>query len=195
MLGLDLNEEQLIDSMRKADEPTRTAVYRLASAVLAGEQSPTQKVISFPQNASKLDHVKQERRRGERRKPVEGDAAAGAPISAVSEDDLTIRVPSKYDGDNYFIVRARGDSMINAGIQSGDYCVFQADAFRDPGKVMYVQLESDTDVPECLIKRVYPHCEQIELRSANPKYVPMFFPAEQVSLNGVLVAVIPAGDQ
>lgn len=125
---------------------------------------------------------------GEKR--VEGSAAAGTPITTIDEDDATVLVPAKYLDENYFIIRAQGDSMIDAGINSGDFCVFQKDAYRDAGLIMYVQVDGATDLPDGAIKRVFFHGNQVELRSANPAYEPMFYYANEVSLNGVLADVI-----
>ena len=123
-------------------------------------------------------------------KRVEGDAAAGPPITAVPEDDLVASVPVKYMSSNYFIVRARGDSMINADIADGDFCVFQKDGHLDEGRIMLVQVEGTDDEPDVTIKRVFFRGKQIELRSENPAYPPMFYPAETVSLMGILVTTV-----
>lgn len=135
-------------------------------------------------------------------KHVEGRAAAGRPITAAPEHDRTVLVSDKFEDDRYFIVQAVGDSMIDAGINDGDYCVFDRDAYRDEGDIMLVQIDGCTDQPDDSIKRVYIHegedpdgnDTQVELRSDNPKYDPMFFPARDVRLSGVLVGITSKDD-
>jgi hypothetical protein len=123
-------------------------------------------------------------------KRVEGEAAAGAPIAAVPQDDMTVSVPEKYLDERYFIVRARGNSMIDAGIRSGSCCVFARDAYVDSGVIALVQVEGPTDQPEGTIKRVYFSGDRVELRPENPEYQSMFYPADAVRVSGVLVKVL-----
>lgn len=196
---LDQQESELVDKLRLADETSRAAVFRMANAVLQDQETTHVDNVPFYVNDVKPHHLQSiKQRRGDREyleKKVEGSAAAGIPIATIPEDDLTISVPAKYTGDNYFIVCAQGDSMIGAGIDSGDFCVFQRDAYRDEGAVMYVQVDGSTDLPEGAIKRVFFHGDQTELRSMNLAHAPLFYPSEEVSLNGVLVAVIPPKGQ
>lgn len=124
------------------------------------------------------------------KKRVEGEAAAGTPITAVPEQDISVLVPEKYLSERYFVVRAQGDSMIDAGIPSGSYCVFTRDVTVDNGSIVLAQIEGPTDQPEDTIKRIFLHGKQIELRSENPVYEPMFFPAEAVQVSGLFVAVL-----
>ena len=121
---------------------------------------------------------------------MEGEAAAGAPIAAVPQDDMTVSVPEKYLDERYFIVRARGNSMIDAGIFSGSCCVFARDAYVDSGAIALVQVEGPTDQPEGTIKRVYFSGDQVELRPENPEFQSMFYPADAVRVSGVLVKVL-----
>jgi repressor LexA len=122
---------------------------------------------------------------------VEGRAAAGPPITAVPEDERRILVPVKYTGEQFFIVQAEGDSMTGV-IGDGDYGVFNKRGSFDNGRIALVQVDGPTDQPDATIKRVYRRPGgKVELRSENPKYPPMFYPAEEVVLMGELVAVLP----
>ncbi|MEG0146321.1 MAG: S24 family peptidase [Clostridia bacterium] len=198
-LELEQQEVDLIKELRKAPALIRENVYKMAAAVLT---SPP--IHAIPANVRpflppKDEPVNHATPRAKPTKPkrymkrVEGNAAAGIPITAVPEDDLHISVPAKYLDDRYFIVRAVGDSMIGANIDSGDYCVFDRDAYRDEGRIMLVQVDA-LDQPEDTIKRVYFDGAQIELRSANLAYDPMFFPADEVQITGVLVDVLAPDD-
>ncbi len=127
-------------------------------------------------------------------KGVEGRAAAGPPITAVPEDERRILVPVKYTGEQYFIVQAEGDSMLGI-LNDGDYCVFNKRGVFDSGHIALVQVDGPTDQPDATIKRVYRRPgNKVELRSENPKYLPMLYPAEEVVLMGELVAVLPQNE-
>lgn len=196
---LDVSEQELIDGIRAADPTIRGSIYKMAAAVLTSPPIHATPANVRPFLPPKDEPVNHATPRAKPTKPkrymkrVEGNAAAGIPITAVPEDDLHISVPAKYLDDRYFIVRAVGDSMIGANIDSGDYCVFDRDAYRDEGRIMLVQVDA-LDQPEDTIKRVYFDGAQIELRSANLAYDPMFFPADEVQITGVLVDVLAPDD-
>jgi SOS-response transcriptional repressor LexA len=124
-------------------------------------------------------------------KGVEGRAAAGPPIAAVPEDERRILVPVKFTGEQYFIVQAEGDSMTGV-VSDGDYCVFNKRGVFDNGRIVLAQVDGATDQPDATIKRIYRRPgSKVELRSENPKYPPMLYPAEEVVLMGELIAVLP----
>lgn len=112
------------------------------------------------------------------------------PIAAVPEEDSFIAVPKKYLDERYFIVRARGESMEDT-IPNGAFCVFRRDAYVDDGVIALVQIDGATDQSDDAIKRVYRKGKQVELRSDNPAFAPMFYPADTVRVTGVLVDLLP----
>lgn len=126
--------------------------------------------------------------------PVSGRAAAGLPISAVPEHERTVAVSDKYANPNYFVVQAEGDSMIDAGINDGDFVVFQKDAHMDDGCIVLAAIEGATDMPDYTIKRLYRRKDSVALHSANPKYPPMIYLARDVQLAGRFVAIASAAE-
>lgn len=190
---LDSEEAILIDGLRQSDENTRNMVMKMASAALSlPAQEEATHINPNPFSSPKDEKISHMPDSDQCYKFVEGKAAAGLPISTIPDMETRISVPAKYLSDKYFIVQAQGDSMIGAGINSGDYCVFQRDAYTDSGLIMYVQVEGSADVPDGTIKRVYRRGDLVELRSENPAYEPFSFPASYVQLNGVLVYTIAA---
>lgn len=186
---LDSEESKLIQALRRADPPVRTMIYKMMDAVLVDHvHTPKLPSASFlAQNDGSGSHKK---RRVKGLKHVEGNAAAGKPITAVKDNERFVSVPTKYLSDRFFIVCAQGDSMIDVGINDGDFCIFQKDAYLDEGKIVLAQIDGMSDEPDVTIKRVFFHDEQIELRSENEAYAPMFFPASDVNLVGVLVEIV-----
>lgn len=186
---LDDTEQALIERLRLAEPTIKNAIITMAFSVLPVQN---RNAISSSSNDGISYHIKEEEKVSGVNaflKRVEGEAAAGAPITAVPEEDSFVSVPEKYLDERYFIVRARGDSM-EGTIPNGACCVFQRDVPPTDGAIALVQIEGATDQPDDTIKRVYLCGKKIELRSDNPAFAPMFYPAQSVQISGVLVAVL-----
>lgn len=110
--------------------------------------------------------------------PVAGQAAAGQPLYSELSDEESVPVPPKYGSDRYFIVQAKGHSMEPA-LPNGGYVVVQRDAQPENGELALVQV-SGWAGGEYAIKLFFRRGDEVELRSYNPAYRPMFFPVEQV---------------
>lgn len=217
--SLDEDESRLVDALRTAPETVRQAVLGMAASALESESltpgdpsqanAPTPRGLSLadgpalgePAHAPRRAEIRpfppakvQPKKPARAYKGVEGRAAAGPPITAVPEDERRILVPVKYTGEQYFIVQAEGDSMLGI-LNDGDYCVFNKRGVFDNGHIALVQVDGPTDQPDATIKRVYRRPgNKVELRSENPKYLPMLYPAEEVVLMGELVAVLPQNE-
>ena len=204
--SLDEDESRLVDALRAAPDSIRQAVLGMASSALESQTpAPMDSLkaggLSSADSASRRSSIRpfppakiQPQKSSRAWKSVEGRAAAGPPITAVPEDERRILVPVKFTGEQYFIVQAEGDSMLGI-VNDGDYCVFNKHGTFDNGRIALVQVDGPTDQPDATIKRVYRRPgDKVELRSENPKYLPMFYPAEEVVLMGELVAVLPQNE-
>jgi len=195
---ISMADQQLLYALHSAPAPHRDLVYKMALTALGEGRGAAPAFVSLDgqdsaQAGAKIRPFPKRRQADERRviKTVQGRAAAGPPITAVPEDDREIRVPVKYTGEQYFIVQAEGDSMLGL-INDGDFCVFNKDGIYDDGRVVLVQVGGRTDEPDATIKRVYRRPgDKVELRSINPKYLPMIYPAEEVVIMGEFVTVLP----
>lgn len=189
ILKLDDTEQTLIARLRLAEPTIKDTIITMAFSVLpvqnrnAISSSLNDGVSHRTEEEDKASNVRTFRKR------VEGEAATGVPITAVPEDDSFVSVPEKYLDERFFIVRARGESMENT-ILNGACCVFQRDVPPENGAIALVQIEGATDQPDDTIKRIYRHGKQVELRSDNPAFAPMFYPIQSVQIAGVLVAVL-----
>ena len=104
--------------------------------------------------------------------PVLGHIAAGTPIEAIEEVDSVLRDLAPLPGR--FALRVRGDSMIEAGIQDGDFAVIQQGAPVASGGIGAVVVSG-----ESTLKRVHRREDGIELVPANADYAPRFIPADE----------------
>ena len=112
--------------------------------------------------------------------PVVGVVTAGMPILAVENREGTMA----WDGDpNCFALRVRGDSMIGAGILSGDKVVVRPQAVAEDGQIVVARLED-----EATVKRLVRRDGGIWLMPENPAYPPI--DGAQAEIIGIVKAVV-----
>ena len=118
--------------------------------------------------------------------PLLGFVAAGHPIEAVAGSE-TIAVPETLAGkkDSY-VLRVKGDSMIDEQIRDGDFVIVEDRKAADNGE-MVIALVGGADVT---LKKFYRESGRIRLQPANPSMQPMMFDPDQVQVQGVVVGVM-----
>ncbi|MBN1841864.1 MAG: transcriptional repressor LexA [Deltaproteobacteria bacterium] len=111
------------------------------------------------------------RRLPERKIPVVGRIAAGLPILALEniEDFLGID-KGFFCTEKSFAVQVKGDSMVDAHIQDGDYVIIRIQNQAQNGDIVAALIDD-----EVTLKYFYRRKRQIRLESANPKYPPLIF--------------------
>ena len=112
--------------------------------------------------------------------PVVGVVTAGIPILALENQEGTI----SWDGDpSCFALRVRGDSMINAGILSGDMVVVRPQTTADDGQIVVARIED-----EATVKRLQRRNGEIWLMPENDAYSPI--DGTQAEIIGLVKAVV-----
>ncbi len=97
--------------------------------------------------------------------PVVGQVAAGQPILASENIEATLPLPVELVGESTFILRVRGDSMIDAGILDGDFVVVRQQPMATNGDIVVAMIDSDTSgEPEATVKRF---CKALPDRTSN----------------------------
>ncbi len=119
--------------------------------------------------------------------PLLGFVAAGVPIEAVASSE-TIAVPEDLVGKrDTYVLRVRGDSMIDEQIRDGDFVVVEDRKTADNGE-MVIALLRGTDVT---LKKFYRDPGgRIRLQPANAAMQPIFVDPDQVQIQGVVVGVM-----
>ena len=118
--------------------------------------------------------------------PLLGYVAAGSPIEAVATAE-TIAVPEDLAGKREsYVLRVKGDSMIDEQIRDGDFVVVEDRKTADNGE-MVIALIGGTDVT---LKKFYRENGRIRLQPANPTLQPMMFDPSHVQVQGVVVGVM-----
>jgi repressor LexA len=115
------------------------------------------------------------------RLPLLGQIAAGGPLLAEQnvEDYLAVPEPLARGGEE-FLLRVRGDSMINAGILDGDFVVIQRQQDAGNGEIVAALAGEDESADEATVKRFYRENGRIRLQPENEALEPMYPPYVQV---------------
>jgi repressor LexA len=125
--------------------------------------------------------------------PLLGQVAAGLPIEAVEDVNETVTVPHDMvrRGDNY-VLRVRGDSMIDEQIRDGDYIIVNSRNTADNGEMVVALVNDGTTASgSATVKKFYREAAgRIRLQPANEMMQPMYFPADSVQIQGIVVGVI-----
>lgn len=103
--------------------------------------------------------------------PVVGRVAAGMPITAEENIESTFPVPKQYATDNCFMLRVKGESMINAGIMDGDLILVQSQNTADNGDIVVATV--DGFEYEATVKTFYKEKDHIRLQPENDTMSPI----------------------
>ena len=135
--------------------------------------------------------------------PLVGMVAAGRPIEAITHSDQSseqvdvpvglFKDPRMADTaqDNHFVLKVKGDSMIEDGIFEGDLVVIRKQAQAQNGQTVVALINN-----EATIKRFQKHSDRIELHPANPNYDPLVIesltdsPTPDFNIEGIMVGLI-----
>ncbi len=115
--------------------------------------------------------------------PLVGSVAAGVPTLAEENIETTFALPTELvRDDSTFVLRVKGESMIEAGILDGDYVVVRAQPTAANGDIVVAQIED-----EATVKRFFREPDRIRLQPENSSMEPIY--ARDVTLLGKVVAV------
>ena len=113
------------------------------------------------------------------RKPLIGSIACGAPILAEQHIEEYVDVPAHVKAD--FVLRCKGDSMINARIFDGDFVYIRQQETVDTGEIAAVLIDG-----EATLKRVKLFDDHIALEPENPMYKPLVYWNEDMNTVRIL---------
>ena len=119
--------------------------------------------------------------------PVVGDVAAGTGVLAAENIEEVMPLPSDFTGEgDLFMLRVRGDSMIELGILDGDFVVASKQPTANEGDVVVAGIPND----EATVKSFSQSNDQVTLIPANPTMSPMRFAANEITIYGKVVSVL-----
>jgi repressor LexA len=123
------------------------------------------------------------------RLPLVGEIAAGGPLLAEENIEEHLAVPetlARGDGEE-FLLRVKGDSMINAGILDGDIVVVHRRPDARNGEIVVALAGQDESADEATVKRFYRESGRVRLQPENDALEPIY--ADHVQILGVVTGV------
>ena len=132
--------------------------------------------VADPAQAASLDAV---------RLPLLGDIAAGSPLLAEQNIEEYLTLPRSTRGD--FLLRVKGESMIEAGILDGDLVIVQRAQDARNGEIVVALVGNDESADEATVKTFYRESDRIRLQPENATLAPIY--ADHVEILGRVVGV------
>jgi repressor LexA len=120
--------------------------------------------------------------------PLLGAVAAGMPIEALAhQETLTVPESMIQRGGNHFVLRVRGNSMIEEQIRDGDFVVVNERQRADNGETVIALVGGDS----ATVKKFYRERDgRIRLQPANETMAPIYVHENDLSIQGVVVGVM-----
>src|SRR5213595_554189 len=119
------------------------------------------------------------------RLPLVGEIAAGSPLLAEENVEDYVGVPETLRGD--FLLRVKGDSMVNAGILDGDIVVVQRAQDARNGEIVVALAGDDESADEATVKRFFREKGRVRLQPENDALEPIY--ARNVQILGRVTGV------
>jgi repressor LexA len=116
--------------------------------------------------------------------PVAGMIAAGQPVEAVEQKDESLDVADLFRRGNWYVLRVKGESMVDECIQDGDYVVVEPRKSARNGEIVVALVNGE----EATLKRFFREKDRIRLEPANARMRPIY--VRDVEVQGVVKGVV-----
>ena len=115
-----------------------------------------------------------------------GSIAAGTPIEAIQHEVDKVALPEDLQKNGeYFGLKVKGDSMIEAGINNGDTVIIKKTSTADTGQIAVVLI----DEQEATLKRIRKKGNTIALEAANKNYDTKIYASNRIKIQGRLISL------
>ena len=119
--------------------------------------------------------------------PLVGEVAAGTGVLAQENIEELYPLPEDFTGTGtLFMLRVKGDSMVDAGIVDGDFVVVRQQTEAQAGEIVVAGIPDE----EATVKTFSTHDGKVVLTPANERLSPMVFDASEVTVFGKVVTVM-----
>lgn len=158
-------------------------VLKETGHITADPQKPRTLMVKLDENAIvELDSV-----RGVRNVPLIGDVAAGTGVLAAETQGEFMALPEEFAGrGESFVLKVRGESMIDAAILPGDFVVVSRQVSANKGEIVVAGIPGE----EATVKRYFPQGSRVILQPENATMEPMEFDANDVVIYGKVISVL-----
>ncbi len=116
---------------------------------------------------------------------VLGHIVAGKPIEVMDDRETVFILPDPLDED-VFVLRVKGNSMIEDSIRDGDYVIVQKKESADNGETVVALLDNE----KATLKRFYRENGQVRLQPANQDMQPIIVKEGDFKIQGVVIGVL-----
>lgn len=113
-----------------------------------------------------------------------GKVAAGAPIEAIANIEMITLKDMFGTGDDVFLLEVTGDSMIDDGIEDGNYLVCKKASTAPNGQIVVAIVDNE----EATVKRFYQEQGRVRLQPANESYKPIY--SDNCRIEAVVIGLL-----
>ena len=199
--GISPSYEEMKNSLNLK---SKSGIHRLISALeergfvkRLAHKARALEVVKLPENASANDIFNSftpsvikggldKSKNNSSKVSVLGSIAAGTPIEAIQHEvDKVILPEDLQKNGEYFGLRVKGDSMIEAGINDGDTVIIKKTSTADTGQIAVVLI----DEQEATLKRIRKKGNTIALEAANKSYDTKIYASNRIKIQGRLISL------
>ena len=199
--GISPSYEEMKNSLNLK---SKSGIHRLISALeergfvkRLAHKARALEVVKLPENASANDIFNSftpsvikggldKSKNNSSKVSVLGSIAAGTPIEAIQHEVDKVALPDDLQKNGeYFGLKVKGDSMIEAGINDGDTVIIKKTSTADTGQIAVVLI----DEQEATLKRIRKKGNTIALEAANKNYDTKIYASNRIKIQGRLISL------
>ena len=199
--GISPSYEEMKNSLNLK---SKSGIHRLISALeergfvkRLAHKARALEVVKLPENASANDIFNSftpsvikggldKSKSNSSKVSVLGSIAAGTPIEAIQHEVDKVALPEDLQNNGeYFGLKVKGDSMIEAGINDGDTVIIKKTSAADTGQIAVVLI----DEQEATLKRIRKKGNTIALEAANKNYDTKIYASNRIKIQGRLISL------
>ena len=199
--GISPSYEEMKDSLNLK---SKSGIHRLISALeergfvkRLAHKARALEVVKLPENASANDIFNSftpsvikggldKSKSNSSKVSVLGSIAAGTPIEAIQHEVDKVALPEDLQNNGQFFgLKVKGDSMIEAGINDGDTVIIKKTSTADSGQIAVVLI----DEQEATLKRIRKKGNTIALEAANKNYDTKIYASNRIKIQGRLISL------
>ena len=199
--GISPSYEEMKDSLNLK---SKSGIHRLISALeergfvkRLAHKARALEVVKLPENASANDIFNSftpsvikggldKSKSNSSKVSVLGSIAAGTPIEAIQHEVDKVALPEDLQNNGQFFgLKVKGDSMIEAGINDGDTVIIKKTSTADSGQIAVVLIDEE----EATLKRIRKKGNTIALEAANKNYDTKIYASNRIKIQGRLISL------
>ena len=199
--GISPSYEEMKNSLNLK---SKSGIHRLISALeergfvkRLAHKARALEVVKLPENASANDIFNSftpsvikggldKSKSNSSKVSVLGSIAAGTPIEAIQHEVDKVALPEDLQNNGQFFgLKVKGDSMIEAGINDGDTVIIKKTSTADSGQIAVVLIDEE----EATLKRIRKKGNTIALEAANKNYDTKIYASNRIKIQGRLISL------